>query len=336
MQATDYAANTATETKQLSILVRTPAVTVTPSSGANPSSQTLLVSGTGFNATNVGQAGVYLAFGPNPALLPASPPFNVNAAYYEAMVWTHPGGPGTATNKNMNADGSFSYTLTKSDGTPLTAVYTTSAGTYDCTKIQCGVLTFRSQGSSDRSQDTFTPVSFTVPPTADPTNAKVNVPYSSSVPAFAGVGPYHWAVKTGALPPGLTLNSTSGALTGTPTAEGDFKATVQVTDSKSPKPVKKNVKVAIRVAPVAITITPASLPNATSGSPYSQTFGATGGVGPYKYKKASGALPPGIKLRPTGAFSGTSKKPGTYTFMVQATDTFKFTATRTYTVQVLP
>jgi hypothetical protein len=236
----------------------------------------------------------------------------------------------------MQADGTFAYTLTKSDGSPLTAVYTTSAGTYDCTQIQCGVVTFRSQGSSDRSQDTFTPVSFTVAPTADPGNAKVNVPYSSSVPAFAGVGPYHWTVQSGSLPPGLSLNPTTGAITGTPTTEGWFKATVRVTDSKTPKATRKNVKVAIDVAPVAITITPASLPSVAKGAAYSQTLSASGGVGPYKFKRVSGTLPPRIKLKPTGVLSGTPKTAGTYTFTVQSTDRFKYTATRTYTVQVTP
>ena len=64
--------------------------------------------------------------------------------------------------------------------------------------------------------------------------------------------------------------------------------------------MKKNTELQITVAPVAITISPSSLPNGTVGSAYSRTLGATGGVGPYKFKKASGALPPEVKLKPKG------------------------------------
>jgi len=427
-QVTDSSSTPVSATQPLSILVKTPSVVVTPATDANPDGQTFTVTGSGFNPNppvpgGPTGTGSYVAFGPDPALLPASPAFYQGTSYYQAAVWARLNPPSiTDGQKAMNADGTFSFTFT-TGGSPraLTAVYTSPAGTYDCTAIQCGILTFRSQGNADRSQDTFTPVSFAgplsvstaslaggtvgasysraltsgggvapyswavtagalpagvtlnsstgvlsgVPNTAGPTsftvrvtdsssipqtatralsiavahttnpaNARVGVPYSTSVAAFSGVAPYTWSKANGALPPGLSLNPTTGVVRGTPTAEGDFKSTIRVTDSKSPKAVKKNTKLAIRVAPVAITISPASLPAATVGVSYSKTLTATGGVGPYKFKKLSGSLPPKVTLKPTGVLSGTPKTAGSYSFVMQVTDKFKFTSTRAYTVVV--
>ncbi len=60
--------------------------------------------------------------------------------------------------------------------------------------------------------------------------AAVGAPYSASLEA-AGTPPYAWSVLQGALPGGLTLDTSSGTISGTPTAPGNFSFTVQVTDS---------------------------------------------------------------------------------------------------------
>ena len=61
------------------------------------------------------------------------------------------------------------------------------------------------------------------------------IPYSASLGASGGTTPYAWSVKNGLLPSGLSLNSATGAITGTPTAVGTFNFTVQVADSGSPQ-----------------------------------------------------------------------------------------------------
>jgi hypothetical protein len=60
--------------------------------------------------------------------------------------------------------------------------------------------------------------------------AAVGAAYSATFQA-AGTPPYDWSVTHGALPGGLTLDTTSGAISGTPKAAGNFSFTVQVTDS---------------------------------------------------------------------------------------------------------
>jgi hypothetical protein len=60
---------------------------------------------------------------------------------------------------------------------------------------------------------------------------QVNVAYDSSLVAAGGVPPYTFAIANGSLPPGLTLNTSTGAITGTPTTAGTFNFTAQVVDS---------------------------------------------------------------------------------------------------------
>lgn len=53
--------------------------------------------------------------------------------------------------------------------------------------------------------------------------------YSASLAASGGSGSYTWSVSSGSLPTGVSL-SAAGAITGTPTAAGDFTFTVRATD----------------------------------------------------------------------------------------------------------
>ena len=54
--------------------------------------------------------------------------------------------------------------------------------------------------------------------------------YSYTLLAAGGVGAYTWSVTGGALPGGLSLNASTGAITGTPTVSNNYSATFQVTD----------------------------------------------------------------------------------------------------------
>ncbi|MDO6415097.1 Ig-like domain-containing protein [Sphingomonas sp. BIUV-7] len=61
---------------------------------------------------------------------------------------------------------------------------------------------------------------------------QINTAYAAAVSASGGTAPYSYAVTSGTLPAGVTLSPT-GALTGTPTASGDFAVSVTATDSST-------------------------------------------------------------------------------------------------------
>ncbi len=62
--------------------------------------------------------------------------------------------------------------------------------------------------------------------------AQQGTPYLSALPASGGLPPYTFSIAAGSLPPGLTLATSTGVISGTPTAFGAFNFTAKVTDSR--------------------------------------------------------------------------------------------------------
>jgi hypothetical protein len=172
-------------------------------------------------------------------------------------------------------------------------------------------------------------------------SAQVGVAYRQGITASGGTAPYHgFVVTSGALPAGLTLNASSGQLSGTPTAGGTFHFTVQATDSSTGTgPFAGNQPYTLAVAAPGLMISP-SLPGpAKVGQAFSQAISAGGGTGPYRYSISSGSLPPGVALNAqTGALSGTPRAPGAYHFAVRVTDsstgTGPYSTSRSLTLSV--
>jgi RHS repeat-associated protein len=152
--------------------------------------------------------------------------------------------------------------------------------------------------------------------------------------ASGGVSPYTWSISAGSLPPGLNLDSTTGVLSGVPSAWGTYYFSVQVVDSKS---FSTSNPFYITVYP-PISITTNSLPDGNVGSNYSQTLQATGGMGGgYCWSISSGSLPTDLTLSTTGAINGTIQTVGTYRFTVLAGSACQnpaATATKQYTIGV--
>ena len=64
-------------------------------------------------------------------------------------------------------------------------------------------------------------------------NGTLGVAYNQTITATGGTPPYTFAITSGALPAGLTLNPATGALTGTPTSIGASNFVVTATDANA-------------------------------------------------------------------------------------------------------
>lgn len=137
-------------------------------------------------------------------------------------------------------------------------------------------------------------------------NGQTGVLYSTSLAATGGMTPYTWTLTSGTLPVGLSLNSLTGIISGTPTAAANAAPlTFTVTDSESPAQTK-SVSLTLTIAPPALTISTTSLPSGQIGATYLATLVASGGTTPYTWALAAGTLPAGLTLNAsTGAISGT-------------------------------
>ncbi len=86
-------------------------------------------------------------------------------------------------------------------------------------------------------------------------SGQVGTAYSATLAASGGTSPYSWSLTSGTLPAGLTLNASTGAISGTPTATANATAlTFMVTDSSVPMQ-SKSVNLTLTIAGPIGTIT---------------------------------------------------------------------------------
>jgi hypothetical protein len=152
--------------------------------------------------------------------------------------------------------------------------------------------------------------------------ATVGVPYRAELASSGGTAPVTWAADaTTALPPGLALDAAAGAISGIPTSAATYAFTVSATDSASPATTASaNLSVTVHPPPAALVVTTTTLPNAIVGVEYGANLIAGGGLQPYAWTVASGALPPGIVLASDGTLSGEASVAGTFIFTTQVSD----------------
>ncbi len=175
--------------------------------------------------------------------------------------------------------------------------------------------------------------------------ATANQPYTSTLNAVGGTLPYTWSITSGQLPAGVSLVSSTGAISGIPIASGTFSFTATVVDSGSPKqtisatisiPVASSQSTATSSQSTAtssqLTIMSPQLPSGSVGTAYSIPLQASGGTPAYAWSITSGSLPSGLGLSassgvisgtPTangGVISGTPTANGTFNFTIGVAD----------------
>ena len=159
---------------------------------------------------------------------------------------------------------------------------------------------------------------------------EVGLAYSAKLVATGGTSPYTWTLS-GALPTGMSF-STSGQLSGTPKATASLGLGVTVTDHA---PLSASTTLTLTIAP-GPSITTASLPDATAGTGYAVQLSASGGVAPYAWSIASGAIPGGLVLSSAGLLSGRPGVAGSSSVQLKVVDGAGVVATRTLTFTIDP
>ena len=184
---------------------------------------------------------------------------------------------------------------------------------------------------TDANQDAASSGKFSIQVIAGPAVTTAALPaseigaaYSAALQATGGTGSYAWSLKSGSLPAGLSFSST-GIISGTPTASGTFGSLVfQVIDTNSVNALSGHLSIQTATAPGVLT---AFLPADNAGTAYSINLQAHGGTLPYTWSLRSGTMPAGLSLNPaTGAITGTPTTPTLNSLVFQLTDAFAVSA----------
>ena len=257
----------------------------------------------------------------------------VGAAYNSAIVTTG----GTQPVSFSLATASFPPGLTITQPAPGTQIGAlagtpTTAGTYtfsetvidSSTPPQTATATYTVQVNGPLTITTTTlPEAVTVngfPGTAPP------IQYSAQIQTGGGTGgALTFSVTAGALPPSITLNPATGALTSSSVTDpaGPYNFTIEAVSAGPPSSAATPQAFTLTVVVLIGGQTPNTLTAGTAGVAYSQVLSSVGGTPPITYHFSSGTLPPGLAITTPGAnglLSGTPTSGGSFSFAFQATD----------------
>ena len=230
--------------------------------------------------------------------------------------------------------GTAPYTFSIGSGTlPAGLTLNTSTGAVTGTPTAAGTFTIQVKDANGVVGSGTCSITIVGIPqvTCSATNSgEVGVPFNSGpVTVTGGTAPYTFSIGSGTLPAGLTLNTSTGAVTGTPTAAGTF--TIQVKDA--------NGVVGTGTCSITIVGTPQVTCSATNSGEVGVPFNSgpitvTGGTAPYTFSIGSGTLPAGLTLNTsTGAVTGTPTAAGTFT--IQVTDANGVVGTGTCSITIV-
>ena len=161
-------------------------------------------------------------------------------------------------------------------------------------------------------------------------NGSVGTAYSQTITATGGSAPYTYAITAGSLPAGLSLNTSSGMISGTPSASGTFNLTVTATDANSASGFQAYSLVINGLAPVAGAVSATVAANSSANSITLNITGTATSVAVASTASNGIATASGtsITYTPTAGFSG----PDSFTYTATNASGTSSPATVTITV----
>ncbi|MBI1762014.1 MAG: putative Ig domain-containing protein [Acidobacteria bacterium] len=158
----------------------------------------------------------------------------------------------------------------------------------------------------------------------------LNTFYNQTVTATPAGGNYSYAVTSGALPPGLTLNAATGTVSGITAVTGSYNFTLTATGWGA----CTGARAYAFVLSGCPTISLPALPNGAPYQLYNNSVAASPTAG-YSYVMTAGSLPPGVTFYSQAALLyGYPTAAGTYSFTLRATDGNNCTGQREYRVTI--
>lgn len=142
---------------------------------------------------------------------------------------------------------------------------------------------------------------------------------SSEVSIFASSGaPSSYVLTSGALPPGLSMDST-GLISGVPTTDGSYTFSVTATDTQTP-PQSATGTFTIQVVEPFLLTGPSVWPAACLNQTYSYTVQSSGGAPPFNWSEYSNLPGSGLKIDNQGNVTGIPTLSGTLSGSVFVND----------------
>ncbi|MBS1877821.1 MAG: putative Ig domain-containing protein [Acidobacteria bacterium] len=159
--------------------------------------------------------------------------------------------------------------------------------------------------------------------------AVVGAAYTATFTATGGTAPYRWSTPS-AMPSGLTLNPTTGGISGTPLTAGTYTLPMTLTDAVGTTQNRAfTLSVVTSNGHTPPSITNTSFPGGTVGIPYQELLTSVGSCAsvfsaPPVYTLSSGTLPPGLQVlaidQTRYAIAGTPTQTGAFAFAITVTD----------------
>ena len=159
--------------------------------------------------------------------------------------------------------GTTPYTWSVSAGALPGGLTLSSAGQISGTPTSAGTFSFTvkvtdaaAQTATASLQIAIAPAPLMITTTILP-NGHVGATYSTTLVATGGIAPYTWSLSLGTLPMGLSLNASTGAISGTPSqAATSTPLTFKATDSTSPTALTQSVNLTLTVSNISVSLSP--------------------------------------------------------------------------------